>query len=94
MKFPAWFAAPVLSLLAAAGLTGAEPYRSPLSIAVAPDDATLYAIDRTAGCVAILDRAAGKWAADVPLGGEPWARRSRPTARRSMCRNVSRAQWR
>jgi DNA-binding beta-propeller fold protein YncE len=49
----------------------AEPFRSPLSVVVAPDGNTLYASDRTAGCVAVLDGAAGKHVRDIAVSGEP-----------------------
>ena len=71
MKVPAWFAAGG-GLAAPAAVCRGRPISFTLSIAVAPDVATLYAFDRTAGCVTILDRAAGKWAADMPFPGEPW----------------------
>ena len=72
MKLFALFASFSLAITIASPLPAAEPYRSPLSIAVSPDDATLYAIDRTAGCVTVLDRAAGKAVAEISVGGEPW----------------------
>jgi YVTN family beta-propeller protein len=49
----------------------AAVYRSPLAVAISPDGKTLYVSDRTAGCVAVLDAAAGKKIRDVAIGGEP-----------------------
>ena len=49
----------------------AEPFRSLLAVAVAPDGKTLYVSDRTAGCVAVLDAAAGKHVRDIAIAGEP-----------------------
>jgi len=46
-------------------------YRSPLAVAVSPDGRTLYVSDRTAGCVTVLDAAAGRKVRDVAIGGEP-----------------------
>jgi len=46
-------------------------YRSPLAVAVSPDGKTLYVSDRTAGCVTVLDAAAGKKICDVAIEGEP-----------------------
>jgi len=51
--------------------TSAEVYRSPLAVAVSPDGKTLYLSDKTAGCVAVLDAAAGKHLRDIPVAGEP-----------------------
>jgi YVTN family beta-propeller protein len=67
-------AAAGLLLLAFGGgvLHAGEPYRSPLALAVSPDGQLLYAADRTAECVAVVDLAAGKWLADIAVGGEPW----------------------
>ncbi|MDA1273996.1 MAG: beta-propeller fold lactonase family protein [Verrucomicrobia bacterium] len=46
-------------------------YRSPLSVAVSPDGATLYVSDKTAGCVTILDAATGAQRGENSIGGEP-----------------------
>ncbi len=55
------------------GPAGAEPqaYRSPRSLAVSPDGATLYVSDPTAGCVAVLAAEGGEVLAEIPLSGEP-----------------------
>jgi len=52
------------------GLAG-PVYRSPSAVAVSPDGKTLYVSDQTAGCVAVLDAAAGKLVREVPVPGEP-----------------------
>jgi YVTN family beta-propeller protein len=62
-------AALILCLSTAAG---AEVYRSPLSLVAAPDDRTLYAADRTAECLTVLDLAGGQPPIDIALAGEPW----------------------
>jgi len=49
----------------------AAVYRSPLAVAVSPDGKTLYVSDKTAGCVAVLDAAAGKKVREVTITGEP-----------------------
>jgi len=46
-------------------------YRSPLSVAVSPDGATLYVSDKTAGCVTILDAATGGRLGENSIAGEP-----------------------
>jgi len=46
-------------------------YRSPLAVAVSPDGKTLYVSDKTAGCVAVLDAAAGKKVGEVVIADEP-----------------------
>ena len=40
-------------------------------MAVSPDGKTLYVSDKTAGCVAVLDAAAGKKVREVAIAGEP-----------------------
>jgi len=55
-----------------AGDAVAATYRSPLALAVAPDGKTVYASDRTAGCVVILDAASKKKVGEIALKGEPW----------------------
>lgn len=49
----------------------AEVYRSPLAVAVSPDGKTLYVSDKTAGCIAVLDAAAGQKIRDIAVEGEP-----------------------
>lgn len=68
----------LLTLLSAAAFwaccrsgTSAEAYRSPVAVVVALDGNTLYVSDRTAGCVAVLDAAAGKHVRDIAIAGEP-----------------------
>lgn len=67
----------LLALAAGAGLVwtsaamGGPTYRSPLAIAAAPDGKTLYVSDPTAGCVTVIDVAAGRRLRDIPLPGEP-----------------------
>ncbi len=65
----------VTSLIAViAGLSSAGSaaiYRSPLAVVVSPDGKTLYVSDKTAGCVAILDTAAGQKVREVAIAGEP-----------------------
>jgi YVTN family beta-propeller protein len=62
-------------VIAVAGCLGlaarAAVYRSPLAVAVSPDGGTLYVSDKTAGCVAVLDAAAGKKVCEVAIAGEP-----------------------
>ncbi len=53
------------------GAVRAAEYRSPLALAVSHDGKTLYVSDKTAGCVAVLDTAAGKKVREVPIAGEP-----------------------
>ncbi len=53
------------------GVASAAEYRSPLALAVSPDGKTLYVSDKTAGCVAVLDAAAGKKVREVAIAGEP-----------------------
>lgn len=50
---------------------GGPAYRSPLAAVVSPDGKMLYVSDKTAGCVALLDAAAGKPIRDIPVPGEP-----------------------
>jgi YVTN family beta-propeller protein len=65
----------VVLIVALVGVCGeaslAAVYRSPLALAVAPDGKTLYVADKTAGCLAVLDTAAGKLVREIPLAGEP-----------------------
>lgn len=49
----------------------AAVYRSPLAVVISPDGETLYVSDKTAGCVAVLDAAAGKKIGEVAIAGEP-----------------------
>jgi len=49
----------------------AAVYRSPLAVVVSPDGKTLYVSDKTAGCVVVIDAAAGKKLREVPIAGEP-----------------------
>ena len=49
----------------------AANYRSPLAVAVSPDGMTLYVLDKTAGCVVVLDAVAGKKVRQVAIAGEP-----------------------
>ena len=49
----------------------AAAYRSPLAMAISPDGRTLYAVDKTAGCVVVLDSVAGKKVREVAIAGEP-----------------------
>ena len=51
------------------GAVRAAEYRSPL--AVSQDGKTLCVSDKTAGCVAVLDAAAGKKIREVAIAGEP-----------------------
>ena len=53
------------------GAARAAEYRSPLALAVSHDGKTLYVSDKTAGCVAVLDAAAGKKVREVAIAGEP-----------------------
>jgi len=53
------------------GAARAAEYRSPLALAVSHDGKTLYVSDKTAGCVAVLDAAAGKKIREVAIAGEP-----------------------
>ncbi len=48
----------------------AAVYRSPLAVAVSPNGKTLYVSDKTAGCVVVLDAAAGKKVREVTIAGE------------------------
>ncbi|MFV1966786.1 MAG: beta-propeller fold lactonase family protein [Pirellulaceae bacterium] len=65
----------VTSLIAVAACLSAAAsaavYRSPLALAVSPDGKTLYVSDKTAGCVAVFDVAAGKKVREVTIAGEP-----------------------
>lgn len=47
------------------------PYRSPVSVALAPDGNTLYVSDRTAGNVTVLDVASRSKRGEIPLRGQP-----------------------
>lgn len=49
----------------------AAEYRSPQALAVSRDGRTLYVSDKTAGCVAVVDAAAGKKVREVAIAGEP-----------------------
>ncbi len=49
----------------------AAVYRSPLAVVASPDGKTLYVSDKTAGCVVVLDAAAGRKVAEVTIAGEP-----------------------
>ena len=49
----------------------AQTYRSALAVVVSPDGKTLYATDKTTGCVAVIDAAAGKKTAEIAIDGEP-----------------------
>ncbi len=65
-----------LAALAVAGaLAGAQdprpPYCTPHALVVSPDGATLYVSDRTAGVVALVDPAARRVRARVPVNGRP-----------------------
>jgi len=53
--------------------TAAAAYRSPLALTVAPDGKTLYAIDKTAGSVVVLDAETGKQVREISVAGEPIA---------------------
>ncbi|NQT12461.1 MAG: beta-propeller fold lactonase family protein, partial [Planctomycetes bacterium] len=53
------------------GAARTAEYRSPLALAVSHDGKTLYVSDKTAGCVAVLDLAAGKKVREVAIPGEP-----------------------
>ncbi len=46
-------------------------YHSPIAVAVSPDGKTVYAADRTAGCIAVLNAADRSKRADIPLKGQP-----------------------
>lgn len=48
-----------------------QPYRSPQAVAVSPDGATIYATDRTAACVAVLNAADKSKRADIAVQGVP-----------------------
>jgi YVTN family beta-propeller protein len=54
-------------------LRAAASYRSPVALAVAPDGKTLYALDRTAGQVAVLDPATGAVRVQIAVKGKPRA---------------------
>lgn len=49
----------------------AAAYRSPQAVVVSPDGKTVYAVDRTAGCVTILDAATRTRRGDIALKGKP-----------------------
>ena len=51
--------------------SGRSAYRSPLSVALAPNGKTLYVTDHTAGNVSVLDLPGKTKQAEVPLNGEP-----------------------
>lgn len=57
---------------APAGVAAAGPvYRSPVAVAVSPDGRLLYASDKTANCIAVIDLAAGKPLREIRIPGEP-----------------------
>lgn len=49
----------------------AQTYRSASAVVVSPDGKTLYATDKTSGCVAVIDVGAGKKTAEIAIDGEP-----------------------
>jgi len=62
----------MIAVVACLGVAArATVYRSPLAVVVSPDGKTLYVSDKTAGCVAVLDTAAGKKVGEVVIAGEP-----------------------
>ncbi len=65
----------IAATILGAGWTGSAAagpvYRSPLALAVSPDGKTLYVSDKTAGCVVVLDPAAGKPLREIAVPGEP-----------------------
>ena len=50
----------IAMVVCAGGAARAAVYRSPLALAVSHDGKTLYVSDKTAGCIVVLDVAAGK----------------------------------
>ena len=52
-------------------VSASEPYRPPNCLAISPDGKTLYASDRTAGNVTILDTASQTKRGEVALHGKP-----------------------
>lgn len=65
----------VFTIVAFAGLAASgsatNVYSSPLSVIAAPDGKTLYVSDRTAGCVTVLDAAAGTRLREIAVPGQP-----------------------
>ncbi len=61
----------LVTILAGAADAAAPVYRSPIAVAVAPDGKTLCASDATAGCVVVIDAAAGKPVREIALAGQP-----------------------
>jgi YVTN family beta-propeller protein len=69
-------AASVLFMMAAmtgvaSAIDAAAVYHSPWAVVVAPDGKTLFASDKTAGCVVVVDLAAGKAVREIAVGEEP-----------------------
>jgi YVTN family beta-propeller protein len=60
-----------IAWLTSSAAEAAPVYRSPRAVAVAADGQTLFVADKTAGCVTIIDAAAGKPLADVATDDEP-----------------------
>ena len=52
-------------------VSDSETYRSPIGLAVSSDGATLYATDRTGGCVVILDTGNKAKRGEIALRGRP-----------------------
>jgi YVTN family beta-propeller protein len=62
----------VVAAAASAGIAAAGPvYRSPLAVAVSPDGNLLYASDKTAKCVVVIDLGTGRPIREIPVPGEP-----------------------
>jgi YVTN family beta-propeller protein len=64
------FSAP--GLPAAQGQESARAFRSPCALAVSPDGKTVFASDRTARCVTLLDAAGKSKCGEVALQGKPF----------------------
>lgn len=63
-----------LTLLAGQRAGAEEPrFRSPVAVRVSPDGSRLFAVDRTAECVVVLDTASGKPTSEIALQGQPLA---------------------
>jgi YVTN family beta-propeller protein len=62
----------VVAAAASAGIAAAGPvYRSPLAVVVSPDGNLLYASDKTAKCVVVIDLGTGRPIREIPVPGEP-----------------------
>ena len=68
---PLQVTAMIAMVVCAGGTARAAVYRSPLALAVSHDGKTLYVSDKTAGCIVVLDVAAGKKVREVAIAGEP-----------------------